>query len=107
MMKIKIFGIGILLGLLAGTGSLEAADFHVANPKELQEALTTAAHNQQDDVIYLAAGTYKVSENMEEKEKGLYFRYEAEPEEKFGLSLIGSRAEGTIIDGEGKARGLF
>ncbi|MEI6125872.1 MAG: hypothetical protein WCQ99_04885 [Pseudomonadota bacterium] len=35
-----------------------AADFHVTDAQGLQTALSTAAANGQDDIIYLAAGTY-------------------------------------------------
>ncbi len=36
-----------------------AAEFHVTNATELQNALSVAANNGEDDIIYLAAGTYQ------------------------------------------------
>ena len=42
---------------------VHAAEFHVTNATELQNALTTAQSNGQDDTIYLAAGVYSAIEN--------------------------------------------
>jgi predicted outer membrane repeat protein len=44
--------------LLLVAAPCRAADFHVANANALQSALTTAAGNGADDVIYVAAGNY-------------------------------------------------
>ena len=44
-------------------GRVYAAEFHVTNATGLQNALTTAQNNGQDDVIYLAAGVYSAVEN--------------------------------------------
>ena len=37
---------------------VQAADWHVSTAEQLRAALQTAAHNGEDDTIYLAAGTY-------------------------------------------------
>jgi len=44
-------------------GRVYAEEFHVTNATGLQNALTTAQNNGQDDVIYLAAGVYSAVEN--------------------------------------------
>ncbi len=55
----KLLAIGTMVGLgLLTPRSAQADNFHVANGQALQNALTTAAANGADDVIYLAAGYY-------------------------------------------------
>jgi predicted outer membrane repeat protein len=48
----------LVAGLMLGLMPARAVDFHVATAQDLQNALTLAAANGADDVIYLAAGYY-------------------------------------------------
>jgi hypothetical protein len=60
MKKSLLFSL-MLVGLLVSgifTPQSMAAVFHVTNATEFQSALTTAASNGEDDIVYLAAGTY-------------------------------------------------
>jgi hypothetical protein len=53
----------ILMVVLAATTAL-GATFNVTNPTEFQTALTTAAANNQDDTINVAAGTYNITATL-------------------------------------------
>jgi len=48
----------VVLGAWFALTSARAVDFHVATAQALQNALTTAAGNSTDNVIYLGAGYY-------------------------------------------------
>ncbi len=62
-MKRYIFTILLLLvfGLVPYA---EAADFYVSTPDEFQNALTEAQSNGEDDTIYVAPGTYNITETL-------------------------------------------
>src|SRR5438552_3278676 len=47
-----------LLVMLSATWMARAVDFHVATAQDLQNALTQAANNGADDIIYLTNGYY-------------------------------------------------
>ncbi len=66
-------------------------DFHVATVQELQNALTAAQSNTEDDYIYLASGTYDVQELSGTLE------YIAQSGENFSISIIGSGADNTLL----------
>ena len=70
--------------------SAEAAIFDVTNVTELQNALTAAQSNGQDDTINLAAGTYTVSSRLD---------YIPDELENFSLTIQGAGAWATILDG--------
>ena len=57
----KILTCGAFLSILflLSTGSARAAEFHVIDATEFQNALDAAENNGEDDTIYLAAGTYQ------------------------------------------------
>ena len=56
----KVIGVAIccLVCLVLGTGGAWAADFCVSTATELQNALTAAQTNGEDDVIKVVQGTY-------------------------------------------------
>ena len=56
-MKTKHF-FGCALVLLTAWSTARAVDFHVVTAQDLQNALTLAAANGADDVIYLTNGYY-------------------------------------------------
>ena len=68
----------------------QAAIFDVTNVAELQNALTTAKSNGQDDTINLASGIYAVSSSL-----GYFPVYS----ENFSLTIQGAGAGATILDG--------
>ena len=84
-----------LLGL-AFTGFLccisispvRGATFNVGNPSEFQTALTTAAANDQDDVINVAAGSYNVTSTLQYASA-----------ENYALVINGAGSTTTILDG--------
>ncbi|RLG62802.1 hypothetical protein DRO21_06930 [archaeon] len=51
--------LAFLLGMMVAVQPALAAEFHVTNATEFQNALDKAENNGEDDIIYLAAGTYK------------------------------------------------
>jgi len=89
----------VLIGfffLLFPFGGVHAAEFRVTNTTELQNALTTAQSNGQDDVIYLAAGVYSAVEN------GKGFVYDSTNGDNRKLTICGENgttAEQVILDG--------
>ena len=90
----------VLIGfffLLFPFGGVHAAEFRVTNTTELQNALTTAQSNGQDDVIYLAAGVYSAVEN------GKGFVYDSTNGDNRKLTICGENgttAEQVILDGD-------
>ncbi len=92
-MKKAFFSVLMALVLvLAGSGWAE--DFNVSNVTELRGALSTAEGNGQDDTINIAPGTYNAS--------GSTFSYTpalGPPEENYSLTIIGSGAGITLLDG--------
>ncbi|HKX11795.1 MAG TPA: choice-of-anchor Q domain-containing protein, partial [bacterium] len=96
MQRFNIFGTGTLaLALTLISANLQGATFNVSNGSELQTALTTAQSNGEGDTILLAPGTYDAS--------GATFTYVADnslgSEENFPLTLQGSDAATTLLDG--------
>ena len=78
-------------------GRVYAAEFHVTNATGLQNALTTAQSNGQDDVIYLAAGVYSAVEN------GKGFVYDSTNGDNFKLTICGENGttpDQVILDGD-------
>ena len=76
-----------------------AAEFHVTNAIEFQDALNTATTNGQDDTIYLAAGTYQGN-----------FTYTPPKPWPKSIAIMGEpgiRAEDIIIDGEDSGTALY
>jgi hypothetical protein len=65
MAKFKVVALIGLFALLIGVvwigppSTASAAEFHVTNAAELHDALDAAESNNEDDIIYLAAGTYE------------------------------------------------
>ena len=86
----KIISFYILVLCIFIFSSAEAAIFDVTNATELQNALTTAQSNGDDDTINLAAGTYAVSSRLE---------YIPDESEDFSLTIQGAGAWATILDG--------
>lgn len=70
-----------------------AAVFNVNNSAELQDALSTAASNGEDDTINIAAGTFNTN--------GSAFSYMPAAFENFALTLVGDGSGSTILDGVG------
>ena len=78
-------------------GRVYAAEFHVTNATGLQNALTTAQSNGQDDVIYLVAGVYSAVEN------GKGFVYDSTNGDNFKLTICGENGttpDQVILDGD-------
>ncbi|MBN1669673.1 MAG: hypothetical protein JXR37_01485 [Kiritimatiellae bacterium] len=85
----------MLAAVLAGLACCgRAADFAVGTVAQLQNALTAAQTNQQNDTITLAAGTYDVSELGGGR---LSYTPGTNPVENFALTLDGGGA--AVIDG--------
>jgi hypothetical protein len=76
------------------TEASHAATFNVTTEAELQDALTEAQGNGEDDTINIAAGTYDTSDNG-----GNPFTYTADSDEDFSLTVNGAGAATTILDG--------
>jgi hypothetical protein len=90
-MKGKV-SICVFLFIFLIFGSGWAAEFHVKTPAEFQEALTAAQENGEDDIIYLAEGTYYGG-----------FSYDVPLTEEYDLTITaqpGSQAGNVILDGE-------
>ena len=81
-----------LLLLLAASSFTQAATFNVSTTPELRNALTTAATNGEDDIIIIADGTYKTTDDDEGT--FIYFSNESN-----ALTLIGSSSENVILSG--------
>jgi hypothetical protein len=95
-MKIKRNVIQIWLLCMAMSGLAGAADFHVTNAQQLQNALTVAAADGAADNIYLAAGTYLGN-----------FDYNSS--ESYDLTIEGEPGTATtniIVNGAGAGRSL-
>ena len=78
-----------LTAILCLPGPAVAQDFYVTTAAELQTALDTADNNGQDDVIYLAAGTYQGT-------------FEYLPQDAQDLTIQGedgTTAQNVILDG--------
>lgn len=69
----------------------EAAIFDVNDVAGFQSALTTAQGNGEDDIINLAPGTYMLA--------GSWLDYFPNESESSSLTILGSGAETTILDG--------
>jgi hypothetical protein len=55
----RLFYLGLIpVYILLVAGTAPGAEFHVTNPAEFQNALTTAQANGQDDIILVASGDY-------------------------------------------------
>jgi parallel beta-helix repeat protein len=105
MAKFKVVALIGVFALLIGVvwisppSTASAAEFHVTNAAELQDALTEAGSNGEDDVIYLAAGTYEGN-----------FVYEPNATEHKSLTITGesgTSAADIILDGQGSGRALY
>ena len=75
------------------------ATFNVNTTLELRQALLNAAQNGQDDMIVLADGTYRTTDDGQEK----FVFLDNEPYE---LTLKGTSAENVILDGNNTNRVL-
>jgi len=89
-MKTSVF-ILVLLAMLTMAGGSQAAIFNASNESELRTALTTAADNNADDIINIAAGTYNTS--------GSPFSYSPAATENYLLTIQGGGPGNTILDG--------
>ena len=104
MAKFKVIALIGVLALLIGVvwisppSTASAAEFHVTNAAEFQAALDAAESNNEDDVIYLAAGTYEGN-----------FAYWPNATEHKSLIITGesgTSAADIILDGQGSGRTL-
>lgn len=59
----KKFGF-LLIFMVFFLSFLEAGVFNVSNPEELQNALITSQSNGEDDTIYVAPGTYNITQTL-------------------------------------------
>jgi len=105
MAKFKVIALIGLFALLIGVvwisppSTASAAEFHVTNAAELQDALTVAGSNNEDDIIYLAAGTYEGN-----------FVYSPPGTEHKSLIITGesgTSATDIILDGQGSGTTLY
>jgi hypothetical protein len=93
-----LLGIGLIFSAGMFAGQAMAAEFHVTNATEFQNALNTAQGNGEDDIVYLGAGTYLGN-----------FTYKPPESEHKSLSITGdwgTRAEDIILDGQNSGRVL-
>src|SRR4030042_5039733 len=86
----KIIGCAVVVLCFFMFRSAEAAIFNVTNVTGLQNALTAAQSNGQDDTINLAAGTYTLSSSLD---------YIPGESEAYSLTIQGAGAWATILDG--------
>ena len=92
---IRLCGFLLFIFIISSQNSL-AVEFHVRNTMELQNALTTAQNNGQDDIIYLAAGVYSAVEN------GKGFVYDSTNGDNRKLTICGENGttpDQVILDG--------
>jgi hypothetical protein len=86
----RAFMLVIIASFLSLANSGRAAVFDVNNEVDLQNALTTASSNGQNDTINIAAGAYDASAG---------FWYDAAAGEGYSLTIAGDGATPTILDG--------
>jgi predicted outer membrane repeat protein len=86
-MIVRILVLYFVAVLISITG-IHAAEMVAGNPLALQNALTIAQSNNQDDVIRLAAGTYLLNSRL---------RYR--PMDNKTLTIEGTGVDETVIDG--------
>lgn len=87
-----------LVSLLILINPVSAAEFHVTNATEFQNALDTAENNGEEDTIYLASGTYPGN-----------FSYLPPGTEHKSLTIMGepgTTASNIILDGQNAGRVL-
>ena len=98
MFKQNILRVLFVLVLILGFSPTSfSAEFNVTDEIELQNALSNAGSNGEDDTINIAAGTYNTSDTL----AGIQFTYDPLVTEDFDLTLNGEAAETTILDGDG------
>ena len=90
-----VLALALCLGLVVALGlpaPVSAAEFHVATAAQFRDALEAAEINGEDDIIYLAAGTYVG-----------YFEYLPPDTEHKSLTIRGepgTSAGDVILDGQ-------
>jgi hypothetical protein len=94
-MKRVLFYAAVLLAV-AMPFSAGADVFTVTTAPEFQTALTDAQSNGQDDTINVAAGTYTLAATLTYN-----------PSENYSLTIVGSGADQTILNGGGSVRILL
>jgi hypothetical protein len=95
----RVWFIPVLASIVLCFGISSAAEFHVTNAAQFQNALTVAQSNGEHDTIYLGAGIYKGN-----------FRYKPPSSEHKDLTIKGepgTSAEDIVFDGEGDGIVLF
>lgn len=102
-MKISSLVVVLVAAFLAASfgqvKSGRAAVFNVSNVSQLRQALSVAQANGENDTIYLAPGTYLVTESL---------TYESpDGDGGHGLEIIGAGANSTILDGDEVSRILL
>jgi hypothetical protein len=93
-----VLSLGLVGMMLGAAEPVSAAEFHVTTAAEFQSALDAAETNGEDDVIYLAAGTYEGN-----------FDYEPPDTEHKSLTIrgeSGTTASDVILDGQHNGRVL-
>jgi len=88
VMKRYYFLIFLIVALLMGNA--DAATFNVSTQTALQDALTAAASNGQNDVINVSAGTLTLTSNLS---------YSPADTENYTLTIRGAGSGLTILDG--------
>jgi len=93
---VKVLGNTVLSFVVLFSSSLARGhEFHVSTVPDFQDALTQARSNLEDDVIYLAPGTYDVNQ------LNATLTYIASSGENFSLAIIGAGADNTILESSG------
>lgn len=100
MKKLKggVMVVVMIVSILTVINPVSAAEFHVTNAAEFQNALDTAESNGEDDTIYLTAGTYLGN-----------FHYGPPDTENRSLTITGepgTSASDIILDGQNSGRVL-
>lgn len=96
MSRTKTVMLAVTIGFVLSSHQAVAVVPHDVNDAlGFQDALLMARSNGDDDIINLAPGTYKISENG-----GNPFRYIGVGGENFSLTIVGAGADQTILDGE-------
>lgn len=98
----------LFLGMIAGTllfiTTGMAAEFHITDSTGLYNALSTASNNGQDDIIYLATGTYQGNFTCNTTDaKSLVIK--AEPGSSAQNVILDGGSSGSVLTIEGSAGG--
>jgi hypothetical protein len=82
---------------LIGPPSSWPSSFHVSTAADLRAALAIASENGENDVVEIATGTIRTTDDA-----GGAFEYQTAEDENFSLEVSGAPDGGTVLSGEGQ-----